>query len=151
MNIIRRGTRTPAFGTTLEPFSLMRDFMRWAPFRETDLGTELGAFAPSFDIKETGDAYVFAADLPGVQRDDLDINITGNRLTVAGKRESETRKEGENHFASERTFGHFSRTFTLPEGVDASGVKAEMKDGVLTLTVPKMPEVQPRKITIAAS
>ena len=151
MNLIRRGTRNPAFGTALEPFALMRDFMRWAPFRDTDLGSDLGTFAPSFDIKETGDGYVFAADLPGVRREDLDINLTGNRLTIAGKREAESRREGENYFASERTFGNFSRTFTLPEGVDASAVKAEMKDGVLTLTVPKVPEVQPRKITISAS
>ncbi|WP_005033163.1 Hsp20/alpha crystallin family protein [Holophaga foetida] len=151
MNLIRRGTRNPAFGTTLEPFALMRDFMRWAPFRDTDLGTELSAFVPSFDIKETGDAYVFAADLPGVKRDDLDINLTGNRLTIAGRREAESRREGENVFTCERAFGHFSRTFTLPDGVDAAGVRAEIKDGVLTLTVPKVPEVQPRKITIAAS
>jgi HSP20 family protein len=151
MNLIRRGTRTPAIGTDLEPFSLMRDFMRWAPFRDTDLGTEMSAFVPSFDIKETGDAYVFAADLPGVQKEDLDINLTGSRLTIAGKRESEAHKEGENYFASERSFGHFSRVFTLPEGVDAAGVKAEMKDGVLTLTIPKVPEIQPRQITISAS
>lgn len=151
MNLIRRIPRTASFGSAVEPFALMRDFMRWAPFRDTDLGSELGAFSPAFDIKETGDAYLFTADLPGVAREDLDINLTGSRLTIAGQRTAEARKEGENHYASERSFGHFSRTFTLPEGVDAAEVKAELKDGVLNLRVPKVPEVQPRRITIAAS
>ena len=150
MNLMRRSSRTPSFGTPLEPFALMRDFMRWAPFRDTDLGTELGSFMPSFDVKENSEAYVFSADLPGVQREDLDINLTGNRLVVAGKRETEARREGENLFTSERTFGHFSRTFTLPEGVDGGSIKADLKDGVLTLTVPKVPEVQPKRITINA-
>lgn len=151
MNLIHRERRTPAFSATLEPFGLMRNFMRWDPFRDIEFPEIQSAYLPSFDIKETSKGYVFIADLPGVKLEDLDINLTGNRLTVTGKRESEERKEGENFFATERSFGNFSRTFSLPEGVDPNGVVAELKNGVLTLTVPKVPEIQPKKINIQAS
>jgi HSP20 family protein len=151
MNLIRREPRTPAYGASIEPFGLMRNLMRWDPFRDMEFPELQSAYLPSFDIKETAKGYVFIADLPGVKQEDLDINLTGNRLTITGKRESEERKDGENFFATERSFGNFSRTFSLPEGVDPNAVSAEMKNGVLTLTVPKVPEIQPKKITIQAS
>lgn len=151
MNLIHREHRTPAFGATLEPFGLVRNFVRWDPFRDMEFPEIQSAYLPSFDIKETSKGYVFIADLPGVKQEDLDINLTGNRLTITGRRESEERKEGENFFATERSFGNFSRTFSLPEGVDGTGVVAELKNGVLTLTVPKVPEVQPKRIQIQAS
>ena len=109
-----------------------------------------GAYLPNFDIKETASGYVFVADLPGVRLEDLDINLTGNRLTVTGKRKAEEKKEGENWFTSERSFGVFNRTFSLPEGVNAGAVQAKLRNGVLTLAVPKVPEVQPRHIAIQA-
>jgi HSP20 family protein len=150
MNVIHRERRIPAAGATLEPFGLMRNLMRWDPFRDIEFPELQSAYIPSFDIKETAQGFVFIADLPGVKQEDLDINLTGSRLTITGRRESEERKEGENYFATERNFGSFSRTFSLPEGVDPNGVGAELKNGVLTLTVPKVPEVQPRKISIQA-
>lgn len=151
MNLIRREFRTPAAGPVLEPFGLMRNLMRWDPFRDIEFPETQSAYLPSFDIKETSKGYVFIADLPGVKQEDLEINLTGNRLTITGRREAEERKEGENFFATERSYGSFSRTFSLPEGVDANGVVAELRNGVLNLTVPKVPEIQPRKITIQAS
>lgn len=151
MNLIHRERRTPAFNAAIEPFGLMRNLMRWDPFRDIEFPEIQGVYTPSFDIKETSQGFVFVADLPGVKLEDLDINLTGNRLTITGKREAESRSEGENYFASERSFGSFSRTFSLPEGVDANGVNAELKNGVLTLLVPKVPEIQPKKITIQAS
>lgn len=150
MNVIHRERRIPTAGATLEPFGLMRNLMRWDPFRDIEFPELQSAYIPSFDIKETAQGFVFIADLPGVKQEDLDINLTGSRLTITGRRESEERKEGENYFATERNFGSFSRTFSLPEGVDPNGVGAELKNGVLTLTVPKVPEVQPRKISIQA-
>jgi len=151
MNLIHRERRIPAVGATLEPFGLMRHLMRWDPFRDIEFPEVQSAYLPSFDIKETSQGFVFIADLPGVKQEDLDINLTGSRLTVTGKRESEERREGENYFATERSFGGFSRTFSLPEGVDPNRVSAELKNGVLTLTVPKVPEVQSKKISILAS
>jgi len=151
MNLIRREPRTNQYLPALEPFAVMRNLMRWDPFRDIEFPDAQGAYLPSFDIKETSGGYVFVADLPGVRQENLDINLTGNRLTISGKRESEEKKEGENWFTTERSFGSFTRTFSLPEGVDGSAVQAELRNGVLTLTVPKVPEVQPRRITIQAS
>jgi HSP20 family protein len=138
----------PATAATLEPFRLMRDFMRWDPLRDYDLGVP-AAFMPSFDVKETPDAYQFKADIPGILEADLEISLEGTRLTVAGKREEEAGKEGDRIHLSERTHGNFSRTFTLPEDVDGEKVVAELRNGVLTLMVPKRPETRPRKINVS--
>jgi HSP20 family protein len=135
-----------------DPFRMMRDLMQWDPFRNEQpsyyAGTELQTFAPNFDVKETKDAYVFKADLPGVKDQDVDIQLISNRLTISGKREVERKEDGDTWYSYERSFGSFQRAFTLPEGVDAEHVRAELKDGVLTLLIPKKPEVQPKKITV---
>ncbi len=147
MNLITVEPRTP--GTLMEPFSLMRNLLRWDPTRDFAPFVEGRAtFVPAFDIRETTEGYVFTADLPGVKQEDLDIGLAGNRLTVAGKREAERRVEQETWFVAERSHGSFTRTFALPEGVDTSSVTADLKDGVLTLTVPKAAEVKPRKVEI---
>ena len=149
-NLIRR-SNTGSLGPTrsLDPFELMRDLMRWDPFAELGAagGAELG-FIPSFEVKETKDAYLFKADLPGVKEQDLEISLTGNRLTVSGKREEEHRQEEDRYYAYERSYGSFSRSFTLPQGGDVEHANADLSNGVLTVTVPKKPEVQPRKIEV---
>jgi len=147
MNLIRT-VRTPVSNEAFEPFALVRNLMRWDPFREMEAVPS--AFFPAFDIRETSEGYLFQADLPGVQQEDLDIQLSGNRLSISGKREAEARREGENRFIAERSYGNFCRTFNLPEGVDGNAVKAELRNGVLNLLVPKVPEVQPRKIAIAS-
>lgn len=133
-----------------DPFRLMRDMMRWDPFRE--IGSwpawKPAAFTPRFDVKENPEGIVLTADLPGVKEDDLKVTLTGNRLSVSGKRESEEKKEGEHQYSMERSYGSFTRSFTLPEGIESSKVHAEMKDGVLTLMLPKRPEVKPKEIKI---
>ena len=150
MSILRTRTpqAVPATAATLEPFRLMRDFMRWDPLRDYELGVPV-AFMPSFDVKETPDAYQFKADLPGILEADLEISLEGTRLTVAGKRDEEGLKDGERSHLSERSHGRFSRTFTLPEDVEGEKVVAELRNGVLTLLVPKRPEVRPRKINVS--
>jgi HSP20 family protein len=140
-NLIRR---------TQDPFRIMREMLRWDPYREIDsaFAGQERAFAPTFEVKETKDAYVFRADLPGVKDSDLEISLTGNRLQVSGRREQERQDQGETFYASERSYGSFTRAFTLPEGIDGENVSADLKDGVLTLSVPKKPEVQPRKVAV---
>jgi len=150
--LIRRNQNEVApSGSVWDPFRVMRDVLRWDPFRELEAaaGGDYGLFAPSFDVKENRDGYVFRADLPGVKEEDLEISLTGNRLAISGRREEEKREQGETYYASERSYGSFSRAFTLPDGTDAENVRAELKNGVLQVTVPKKPEVQPRKIQIA--
>jgi len=85
---------------------------------------------------------------PGVREEDLDISLTGNRLTVSGKREEEHREEDDRYYAYERSYGSFSRSFTLPEGGDVDHARADLSNGVLTVTLPKRPEVQPKKIEV---
>ena len=145
---IRTPQAVPATAATLEPFRLMRDFMRWDPLRDYELGVP-ATFMPSFDVKETPDAYQFKADLPGILEADLEISLEGTRLTVAGKREDEATKDGERIHLAERSHGTFSRTFTLPEDGEGEKVMAELRNGVLTLMVPKRPEVRPRKINVS--
>jgi HSP20 family protein len=150
--LIRRSQQeaAPSGATVWDPFRVMRDVLRWDPFRELEAaaGGDYGLFAPSFDVKENKEGYVFRADLPGVREDDLEISLTGNRLAISGKREQEKHEQGDTYYATERSYGSFSRAFTLPDGTDADSVKAELKNGVLQVIVPKKPEVQPRKITI---
>jgi len=141
-NIIRRAHE----GRELwDPFRIMLELMG-EPGRETRAVD--ASFAPTFEVFERKDAYVFKADLPGVKQENLDITLTENRLTIAGRREAEKREEGERFYAYERSFGSFSRSFTLPEGVDAEHVQADLREGVLSLIIPKRPEVQPKKISI---
>ncbi len=153
-NLIRRenrelGRNRPRDVFGWDPFRMMDALLRWDPFQGGEGWLGAGAaFVPSFDVKDTKDAYLVKADLPGVQEKDVEVSLTGNVLTISGKREQEQRDEGEQFFSMERSYGSFSRSFALPEGADAEHVTADLKDGVLTLTVPKKPEVQPRRITI---
>jgi HSP20 family protein len=154
-NLIRRQPPqevTPS-SSTWDPFRVVRDVFRWDPFREMEavLGADYrnaGPFSPTFDIKETKEAYVFRADLPGVKDEDLEIALAGNQLTISGHREQETREQGDTYYTTERSYGSFSRSFALPEGTDSENVSAELKNGVLLVNVPKKPEVQTRKIAI---
>jgi len=131
----------------LDPFRMIRNLMGADPFAGMVQAT--GAmFMPDIEIKETKDSYNLTLDLPGVREQELDVSITGNRLTVSGKREEEQREEGDRFFAYERSYGAFSRAFVLPEGVDSDQIKADLRDGVLQLSVPKRAEVQPRHVDI---
>jgi HSP20 family protein len=155
-NLIRRNeSNVPSVPSRLsewDPFRIMDSLMRWDPFQGSSLFQESAqnVFMPRFDVKEAGDSYVFKADLPGVKPQDVDISVTGNRLTISGKRDVEERQEGENYYALERSHGTFSRSFTLPTGTDSENVKADLNNGVLTLTLPKKPEHQARKIQLNA-
>jgi len=135
-----------------EPFRWMRDLVGWDPFAEIapawpmDVGGI--AFAPAFEVKETSEIFTIKADVPGVNQEDLEINLTGNRLLIAGKREAEKEEKGERFYLYDRTYGSFTRAFTLPDGVDAEHIRADLKAGVLTVILPKKPEVLPKKISV---
>jgi HSP20 family protein len=136
-----------------DPFRAMREMMRWDPFREmAPMFPRMIAereWMPAFEVRENKDGYVFKADLPGIKKEDLEVSLTGNRLTITGKRDQEKETKQDTYYAYERTYGSFTRAFTLPEGIDVDHLKSELKDGVLTLVVPKKPEAQPKKIPIS--
>jgi len=136
------------------PLRLMRELMRWDPFSE--MAPMMGApmqqgVLAAFDIKETADAVIFKADLPGFTEKDLELNVMGNRLTVSGTRRDEREEKGDTYYVAERRQGRFSRSFTLPQGVDLDKVAADLKQGVLTITVPRASAGQAKKIAVKAS
>jgi HSP20 family protein len=156
MSDIAVKNRNGGEGTTmarreLEPFRLMREMLGWDPFREMSplINTGAPVFSPAFEVKETKESFVFKADLPGVQEKDLEVTLTGNRLNVAGKRESEKEQKEDTYYTYERTYGSFNRTFTLPEQIDGAHIKAELKAGELTIVVPKTPAAVAKKIPVA--
>jgi len=141
-----------------EPFKRMQKFFRFEPWLRWDPFAELPAlptfepsavtFVPAFEVKETNDSYVFKADVPGIKEQDLEITLTGDRLTVRGKRESEKEEKQDTYYAYERSYGSFVRSFAVPQGANADQARADLKDGVLTLVLPKRPEVQAKHIAI---
>jgi HSP20 family protein len=152
-NLVKRENQEVTRGARpehrLDPFRIMDALLRWDPFRGDwgGFGQNL-EFAARFDVKETKDAYVINADLPGVKDEALDVSLSGNLLTISGTREQEHREEGESYYAMERSHGSFARSFTMPDGVDAESVTADLKHGVLTVQIPKKPEAQPKRIAI---
>jgi HSP20 family protein len=109
-----------------------------------------GLWAPAVDIVQEGDRFRVRADLPGMKREEIEVTVNGDTLTISGekKRESETKQESQ--FRAERYYGKFSRSLTLPSSVDPSKVEATYRDGVLDISVPKSEEARARSIKIQA-
>jgi HSP20 family protein len=150
-NIVRRNENQAA---EWDPFRLMRDMMRWDPFREMSPIWNRGTgdmFVPAFEVRENQSAILVRADLPGVKAEDLEVTLTGNRLQISGRREAEQASESDTVYTLERSYGTFARAFTLPESVDANQISTDLKDGVLTVVLPKKPEAQPKRIAIGSS
>ena len=131
-----------------DPWQTMRDAFRDPFTAMTPFGGDR-TWNPAFEVRETGEAFLFKADLPGVKDNDVDIEVHGNRLSISGKRESEhEEKDGDTVYAYERSYGSFYRAFTLPDNVDTENVTCDLKEGVMTLVVPKKAGPQPKKIQI---
>ena len=143
MALVLRNSVSPR---TVDPFHLARELFAWDPF--TTRGRPVSAFAPAFEVKDTPEAFVVKADLPGVHEQDLDISLHEGVLTVSGSRQAEERKDTEGYALYERQFGSFSRSFSLPEIADGDRIDAKLENGVLTLTIGKRAEAKPRKIAL---
>ena len=103
---------------------------------------------PAVDVYENDDAIVVKAELPGVDKDKIAVDIQGRTLTLKGERSSENEVKEENYYRKERVHGRFERSFALPADVDPDSVKAQFKDGVLTIEVPKPEDRKPKQITV---
>ncbi|HKP73512.1 MAG TPA: Hsp20/alpha crystallin family protein [Pyrinomonadaceae bacterium] len=114
-----------------------------------DEGIARGAWAPTVDIYENKDHIVLEAELPGMNREDFELSIENNVLTLRGERRFEKRDEQDNYHRVERAYGSFSRSFTLPQTVSPENVTAEYKNGVLRVVLQKREEVKARRIEIA--
>ena len=112
-------------------------------------GSGLRRWIPPMDLVETQDHFVLRADLPGLRQEDVAIELEDNVLTVSGERKAEHEERQEGYYRVERAFGGFSRSLTLPKGVDASAVTAEFDNGVLEVRIPKPAERKPRRVAIS--
>lgn len=107
-----------------------------------------GGWNPSVDIYEGKDNLVIEAELPGMKREDFELSIENNVLTLSGERNFEKKTDGANYHRVERAYGTFTRSFTLPQTVTADGARAEFNNGILRVTLPKREETKARKIEI---
>jgi HSP20 family protein len=144
------------------------NIVRFDPFREVaalqdrmnrvfgDLGrrfdddvTARGAWVPPVDIYENDQhELVLKAELPDLKREDIDIRVENNALTLCGQKKAEQEVNEDRYHRIERTFGHFSRTFSLPPTVDTGRIAAEYKNGVLTVTLPRREDARPKQIQV---
>jgi HSP20 family protein len=137
--------------------------MRWEPFRELqtlqnemnrlfttafDPSTTGRGWLPPMDLFETADDFVLRADLPGLKQEDVKIEVEDNHLTLSGERARDPREGQDGFFRLERPSGAFTRTLTLPKGVDADAITASFADGVLEVHIPKPEQAKPRRIEI---
>ena len=141
--------------------------VRWEPLRELgslqsemnrlfntaydsgSSGAALRRWVPPMDLVESGEQFVLRADLPGMSEEDIQIELEDGTLTVSGERKAEHEQRDEGFHRVERSFGAFSRSLTLPKGIDADAVSARFDRGVLEIRIPKPEARKPRRISIA--
>jgi HSP20 family protein len=111
--------------------------------------TGLSGWAPRADVQELENGFRIDVELPGLGKKDIDLTFEDRVLTISGERIFEGNDDAKGYRRFERAYGKFNRSFTLPNTVDAEGIEAKFKDGILTVTVPKTPEVQPKRIAIS--
>jgi HSP20 family protein len=119
--------------------------VRWP---EGEAGLLETAWTPSIDVYHEDGKLVVKADLPGLSKEDIDVSVVDNRLTIKGERKKETEVKEENYHRIERLYGTFERAFELPATVDAGKIEAAYKDGVLEVTLPEKPEAKPKQIAV---
>ena len=141
----------------------------WNPFRELDEaqnrissffggsfnrlgnsngGLKLADWSPQVDITEDDKEYLVKADLPEIKKDEVKVTVENGVLSISGERKSEKEEKNKTYHRIERSYGSFERTFTLPEDADAPKMRAEFKEGVLRVHMPKSPTAQPKKIDV---
>ena len=144
----------------------MNSVIRWEPFRNANSlqeqfsrlfdtsfpgrssESDLTTWAPAVDIQETENELVLKADLPGIEEKDIDVRIENNTLTIRGERKFEKQVNEENYLRVERSYGSFSRSFSLPNTINTEAIHAEYKNGVLTVQMPKRAESKPKQVKV---
>ena len=123
--------------------------LRFDPFARTAASTQ--AFTPAVDVYEDAESISVRAELAGLKPEDVQISVENSVLTLRGERKLEREENKAGYHRIERSYGAFTRSFALPRVVDGEKIQAEMKDGVLTVRLPKKGEAQPRKVEIKAA
>ncbi|HEU0219690.1 MAG TPA: Hsp20/alpha crystallin family protein [Gallionella sp.] len=148
------------------------NLVKWDPFREledissrlnrlfgrsstrAESGQEMLAMAdwtPSVDISETDSAYLIKGEIPGVKKEDVKVTIQDGMLTIQGERKQEKEEKGKKFHRVERCYGSFMRSFRVPDDADENKVKAEFKDGMLNVTLPKSAKAKPKAVNVSVS
>jgi HSP20 family protein len=129
--------------------SIFQDFARpQADLQPASESLAMGNFVPAVDVYEDDQKLVLNLEVPGIRREDLEINVEGRTLTVKGERKFATEAKEENFHRIERRYGSFVRTFTLPSSVNPEQITATSADGVLSISLSKRPEAKPRQIAV---
>ena len=138
-----------------DPFDFVRDlqgemgkFLSSFPMTKDGGSAWHRSFEPEIEVREETDQYRVKADLPGIKKEEINISVTGNLLTLKGERKRENEVKDKDYFYSERFYGGFTRTIALSTEVEADKVKATYKDGVLELTLPKVETAKPKQIQV---
>jgi len=126
-----------------------RPFTMLNPFMMTDLRTDLYEISPTVDIYEEGKEVVMKADLPGIKKDDIKVDVTENVLTISGEKRKEEKVEKEDFYRHERVFGSFRRSFELPGDLDTEKIKAHFENGILEVRIPMLKEAEKKHKKIA--
>lgn len=132
------------------PWDPIRDLRAWQERLERLSVHHPDSWAPPIDVYETSDRYIISAELPGIERTDVDISVENNRITIRGHRPDHGAAGGEitHYHQIERGHGPFTRSFEFAEKIDGDSVAADLRDGVLTVMLPKAPQPPPRRIDI---
>ena len=148
MSIVRYRQQAPH--TALQD-EITQVFNRFFGSEDTDASAVVTAqWVPRVDIKEEADRFVIYADLPGIDPQDIDVQMDKGILSIKGERRSESTAETERFSRVERRYGSFHRRFALPDSADAEGISASGRNGVLEIAIPKKPETTPRRIQVGA-
>ena len=155
---------------TMEKRRPEKGLLPWQPYREMEemgrrfedifgrpfvpgiwrlLPSEERVWAPVIDVLEKEDKFVVKVELPGVKEEDVNVSVTGDTLTIEGKKEAETEVKRKGYHYTESSYGSFSRSITMPSVVDISKIEANYDKGILEIALPKAPEVKPKKIAVA--
>lgn len=148
--------KTPTKYSELSPLEAIRrdldlifdDISPFSKMQRDNGGNGMQLWAPDTDMSETDEAYTLTVDLPGLNKDDIEVSYNDNRLTISGERKEETKEENEDFIRQERFVGTFSRKFTMPTDVKEEKIKASFKDGVLTVNIPKSEVKKPKQVSI---
>jgi len=128
---------------------MRRPLLAWRrPLTWWRIPTEAMGWVPSVEMYEKEDKFVVRAELPGMKKEEIDVSVVGNTLTISGERKAETEVKEEDYYRCELCYGKFSRSISLPAAVDAAKVDASYENGILEITLPKIEAAKPKKITI---
>jgi len=133
------------FGALDEMERMMDEMLRTSPFRRVDGEV---AWAPALEVYEKDDQFFIKAEIPGMKKEDIKVTVTEDALSITGERKSESEVNEEQYYRREMSYGSFSRQLILPSTVDKSKIDAKYENGILELTLPKIPEPKPKQVEV---